>query len=168
MLRDRPHVVGDRELASLSRLRHHVRDVDHGAAKIREGFLYPAAEQGRNRARKEASGAEHEHVSGLYGLDNPRWCRNSGRLHEDLGDLFADLVDHGLSTRYGPVRVADNERQALHRGWKYAAFDPQEPGRLFDALAEATGHVGKRRDDDVSHAVVVEVPGCLETVIEDL
>ena len=87
---------------------------------------------------------------------------------ETCRDLFSDLVDHRLPARYGPIGVADDERQALRRRREDSAFDPQESGRLLDPLTEPPGHIRERRDNNVPHAVVVQVPRRLETVVEDL
>src|SRR5215217_100924 len=165
---DRPHVVGDREVARLTLLGHHVRDVDDRAREFLQGLPHPAAEEGRYRAGKKAPRTEQEHVSTFYGLDDPLGSWNSGWLHGDLRDLFSGLVDHGLPTRHGSIGVAHHERQALHRGRKDATFDPQEPGGLLHALAEPPGHVREGGDNDVADAVVVQVPRRLETVVEDL
>ncbi len=99
VLRYGPHVVGDREVAGLPLLRHHVRDIDHRAREILQGFPHPAAEEGRDRAGKEAPRTEHKNVSTFYGLDNPRRSGDPRRLHGDLGDLFSHLVDHRLPAR---------------------------------------------------------------------
>src|ERR671913_207490 len=61
MIRNRPHVVGDRKATRFPPLRHHVGDVDDGAVKVCQGLPQAAAEEGWDRARKQATGTEHEH-----------------------------------------------------------------------------------------------------------
>ena len=48
-------------------LGHHVRNVDDGAVKGCQGLPHPAAEEGGDRAGKQAPWTEHEHVGLLYG-----------------------------------------------------------------------------------------------------
>ena len=74
----------------------------------------------------------------------------------------------GLPARYSPIGVADDERKALRRRRKDSALYPQESGCLLNTLTEAAGHIRERRDNNVSHAVIVQVPRRLETVFEDL
>src|SRR5215213_1444516 len=94
VVRYRPYVLGDGEIICLPRLGHHVRDVENWTRETRQGLSHPAAEEGGDRARKKAPRSEHEHVGTFYGLDDPRWSGNPGRLHVDLRDLFSDPVDH--------------------------------------------------------------------------
>src|SRR5918998_3201327 len=163
-----PDVVRDRVAAGLPRLRHHVRHVDNRAGEARYRFPDPAAEQGGDRARKQAPRAEDQNVGRTYRLYDPRRRGYTCRLARDRGYLLARLVHHRLPARNGAVGVADDQGQALGRRGEDPAPYPEEAGCLLHALAEPAGHVGERRYDDVADAVVVQVAGCLEAVVEDL
>ena len=165
---DRLEVIGDGEPERLAGLRHQVRGVDDRSVKRGERLGGAAAQQGRDRARVQAPGAQDHDIGALDGGDDAGWRRSRVRLHGDARHAAGVLARGRLAAGDRSVGVVDDEGEALRGGREHDALDPQEAARAFDALAEAAGHVGERSDDEVADRVVVQLGAALEPVLEDL